>query len=116
MGFYIETPDRIGKGTQIRDLYGGEILDAPPATFKDIPVGKALICVVANAGFDAAAFCHDEREFREFTAPDHLVKGGTRETVKQGVHILEIGPEQQRPRTWLLIDWDKAVELTGYKP
>ena len=92
MGRYIEVPDRIGKGTQIRDLYDGEILPAAPGTFQDVPVGKALICVVANPGFDAAAFCYNESEFQEFTSPD------------------------VRPKTWLLIDWDKATELTGYTP
>ena len=88
MGYYIETPAPRGKARQIAELHQGIVLDHVPA-FEDVPDDKAAICVVENAAFEAACFVHDEREYRDFTLPFS---------------------EDPRPRTWVLIPWEKAVE------
>ena len=96
MGYYIQVPEHKGKAQQIADLYGGMILLNCPNSFNQVPEGKAFICVVDNGPFEAAAFCYSKREFEEFSSPDSMTR-------------------PSRPRTWLIMDWDKACELTGYK-
>ena len=93
MGYYIEVPEDKGKAQQILDLFGGRILPEAPA-FEDAGANEAIICVVDNGSFEAAAFCYNPDELRVFKEPD------------QG---------QQRPRTWLIIDRTKARQLTGYE-
>ncbi len=78
------------KAQQIVDLHGGEIVERPIALI-DLPDNKALVCVVDNGPFEAAGFAFSENEFAAFCYPDG------------------------RPREWVLIDWDKACELTGYE-
>jgi len=92
MGFYIEVPENTNKAEQIRDLYGGEIVQTVPLDYSKIPEGKALIVVVDNGLFEAAGFCFNEPEFRVFT------------------DILEL-----RPRKFVYLDRDKAEELSGFK-
>ena len=91
MGYYIQVPENLGKAKQLQDIYQAEIIHNPPGSFTEVPLGKALICVVENPGFDAAAFCYSREEFQEFLIPDG------------------------RPRTWVLMDYDLVVELSGYK-
>ncbi len=91
MGYYIETESPKGKAAQLAEMYGAGIMDNPPATFDDIPEGLALICVVDNGPFEAAALCYDAEEFAEF-------KDRT----------------DPRPRTWVLMDQSKAHELAGF--
>ncbi len=91
MGYYIEVADNKGKARQLAGLYGAGIMDAPPETFKDVPEGLALICVVDNGPFEAAALCYDADEFAAFN-----------------------DPHETRPRTWLLMDQAKAHQLAGY--
>lgn len=94
MGFYIEVPANKGKALLIEEMYGGERI-GQPCEFSHVPKGKALICVVDNGLFEAAAFCYEEKEFEEFAIPS---------------------PGDWRPRSWLLLDWDKACELAaGYR-
>lgn len=92
MGYYIQVPQNKGKAQQLVDLYGAEILPRMPATFADIPEGKALICVVDNGPFEAAGLCYSEREFEAFDAMD---KG------------------DQRSRTWVLMERVLAFQLAG---
>lgn len=81
MGAYIEVPENKGKARQILDIYGGkDVSGERPLTFADIPPGDALICVVDNGLFEAAAWVYDRREFVEFS--------DTRDS---------------RPKQWLLI-------------
>lgn len=96
MGYYIQTPKDKNKAQQIIDLYNAELFKTP---LEDVycddfppPDGKAFICVIENPRFDAAAFCYDRREFEAFA--------------------LDL---TGRRKTWLLMDWDKACELSGYK-
>ena len=92
MGYYInkEMP-ALGKANAIAGLYGGAIINRPNS-FSDIPQGKALIVVIDNGPFEAAGFAYSEREFQAFT---------------------EIG--DSRPKTFVTLDWGKAVELTGFE-
>ncbi len=93
MGYYISNgiEGHFQKAAQIAKLYGG-LITSRPRVFADIPPGKALIVIVRNPLFEAAGFCYDEKEFEAFTRP-----------------------EDPRPKSYVLIDWDKAVELTGYR-
>ncbi len=90
MGYYIEVPKNKGKAQQIVELYGGRIVFIPP-TFEDISPDEAIICVVDNGPFEAAAFCYNQGELLEFTS------------------------YEGRPKTWVIMSHEKACELTGYK-
>ena len=92
MGYYIEVPEAHNKAEQLVKIHGAEIIPRPNK-LSEIPADKALICVVVNFYFDAAAYVYNEREFQDFqhdfTQPD-------------------------RSRTWLLMDKVKARKLSGY--
>lgn len=90
MGFYIQGPAK-SKAQYIVSEYDGKII-ACPKKFADIAPDKALICVVDNGAFEAAGYCFGEREFTAFSNPDDI-----------------------RPKTWLVMDKNKAEELSGYK-
>lgn len=90
MGFYIEVPQSRGKPQQLADLYGA-ITVTCPETFADVPEGQALICVVDNGPFEAAALCYSADEFATFK-----------------------DPSDPRVRRWMLMDQTKAHELAGY--
>jgi hypothetical protein len=89
MGFYIETGTSRGKADILISQYG-----ASPVcpVFKDIDDNKALICVVDNGYFEAAAYCFSEQEFKAFN-----------------------DPSDPRPRKWLIMDKDVAEKLSGYR-
>lgn len=89
MGYYIEVPQHKGKAQQIIDLHGARWSPDVPS-FKDIKEDEAIICVVDNGPFEAAAFVYNEDELAEFARPDG------------------------RPKYWLIMDRAKAEELTGY--
>ncbi len=93
MGYYIEVPKNKGKAQQIVELHGGRILLFAPV-WEDVNSDEAIIVVVDNGPFEAAGFCYDKREFEEFKAPDSY--------------------GFQRPRTWLMMNREKACKLTGY--
>ena len=93
MGYYIQTDGTRNKAEFIVEHMGGEMLKSPPRSYTDIPEGKALIVVVANPMFEAAAFIYKEREFEEF------------------VH----DPNDPRPKKFVLMDRDKAEVLSGYR-
>ncbi len=91
MGYYIEVPNVKGKAQQVIDIHGAELLERAPLSLSDIPPDRAVICVVDNGPFEAAAFAYNDMELREFARPD------------------------PRPKQWLLMDRAKACELTGFK-
>ena len=66
MGYYIETPEIHHKDQQIVKLHGGKIIPKP-SSFDEIPADKALIVVVCNGPWDAAALIYSRNEFEEFT-------------------------------------------------
>jgi hypothetical protein len=84
MGYYIETAFNLAKDLQLIDNFGAVV------TTPDLPEDKTkvLVCVVQNGPFDAAGVVFNEFELRAFTDPD-----------------------DDRRRTWLLMDRDIVVEL-----
>lgn len=89
MGYYIQGPTT-GKAQYIVSEYDGKIIPCPKK-FSDIPEDKALISVVSNGPFDAAAYCYSDKEFVEFTSPTDY-----------------------RPKTWLIMDKTLAEKLSGF--
>jgi hypothetical protein len=90
MGYYIDTRVNTGKAEYLISEYGARRVP-PPRSFRDIPAGKALICVVGNGAFEAAAFVYNEAEYRAFTKPGDF-----------------------RPKTWLVMKRADAEKASGY--
>lgn len=90
MGFYIQTPTAKGKAAQLVALHGAIEVDRP-ATLEAVPEGKALVCVVENGPFDAAALVYNSSELEEFSQPS-----------------------DPRLRTWLVVDKTWAYAAAGY--
>ena len=90
MGYYIETDLPTGKADQlVATGFAGKI--SQPKDFSEVPEGQALLCVVANPLFEAAAFVYNQEEWDEFTRTDDL-----------------------RPKNWLLMAWNVACEMSGF--
>lgn len=70
MGYYIQTPGSDhDKARIIATRHNGKLI-AQPESFNDIPADKALICIVDNGAFEAAALAYDADEFAVFTDPE----------------------------------------------
>jgi hypothetical protein len=89
MGYYIETGTNLDKANILVKNQNAQIIDRPSA-FKDGPKDKALICVVNNGPFEAAAYCYSEREFLDFNDPSDF-----------------------RRKQWLIMDKELAKKLSG---
>ena len=90
MGYYINEP-KMGaknKAAVLVNEYGAKRTFSTPPSL--VPPSKALVCVVENFIFDAAAFVFDDEEYASFIQPDG------------------------RPRTWLLMNRAWVVKVTGY--
>jgi len=96
MGYYIESPSGLnqGKAKELINVYNCEQVDRLKAfeIIENKDSNKAVICVVENAFFDAAAYCYDEREFLDFA-----------------------NPLDKRRKTWLLMDKNLAESLSCFK-
>jgi hypothetical protein len=93
MGFYLETPKYKNKAKQLIKMYDAREVRMEEALDAIYDNKYAVICVISNPNFDAAAFCYDLKEFRRFN------------------HV-----DDDRPRRWLIIeDRDMVDELSGYK-
>jgi hypothetical protein len=69
MGYYIQTAAPKGKTEAIcKELSGIEISQDEAEFFVKEQMG-AVICVVDNGPFEAAAYCYNLDEFRVFTDP-----------------------------------------------
>ena len=90
MGYYIQTDKPTGKAQQLMEIPGTTTLPFMPQ-WSEIPADKALVCVVQNGPFDAAALAYSEKELEAFSLPNDL-----------------------RPKTWLLMDKENAHKLAGY--
>ena len=90
MGYYINEPKMEAryKADALFSVYGAEPTSPTPPS--EVPPDKALVCVVENGLFDAAAFVFNDREYIDFIRPDG------------------------RRRTWLLMDRAWVVKVTGY--
>lgn len=92
MGYYLETGTPHGKARILAARYDAMEVSEDEAEFfliEDTPDDRdiAVICVVDNGPFEAAAFCYNLDEFRVFTHPD-----------------------DPRPRTWLVTSERERVE------
>ena len=87
MGKYIQTGKAKGKVLDLEREHGAKTVPA-----KDVKhyfdQGYAIICVVDNSIFEAAAYCFDEDEIRDF-----------------------MDQNDPRPKTWMTMDKTKAEEL-----
>lgn len=93
MGFYIEVPTMKGKAEKIEKIFNAKRIPADMAALASDDPNIALICVVSNPNFEAAAFCYSFDEYKRFTHP-----------------------HDDRPKTWLIAEDRDAIEIvTGYK-
>lgn len=94
MGFYVEVPEVFfGKADKIIKIFDARLVSQEQAEAFVADGVKAVICVVTNPNFEAAAFCYDSKEFNRFT-----YKG------------------DPRPKAWLVTDDRELIEnITGYK-
>ncbi len=93
MGYYIDTDtmtSATGKAAVLVAQHGASLV-GKPLSLDDLPDEKALVCVVENGFFDAAAFIFSNSELEEFS-----------------------NPTDYRPKTWLTMDKDMVHKLTGY--
>lgn len=93
MGFYIECRVLHGKAKEIMQEYDAvEIsVDEAESVFLEKKNG-AVICVVDNGPFEAAAYCYSLNEFKAFSRS-----------------------EDNRPKTWLLANKvDRVMAMSGY--
>jgi hypothetical protein len=92
MGNYLETPERMNKAEQLEKLYGAKRIEKDIAEDLIDEQRGAVICVVKNPLFDAAAFCCSSQEFRRFNHP-----------------------MDDRQKTWLFIeDRQRVCDDSGY--
>lgn len=93
MGFYLETQRHTNKVEQLIKMYDAREVKMEEALDAIYDNKYAVICVVKNPNFEAAAFCYNLKEFRRF----NYVK-------------------DDRPRRWLIIeDRNMVDDLSGYK-
>jgi hypothetical protein len=90
MGFYVQVPANKAKAHQLVES-GGHIIAQPESLdkFYEDSSGYALICVVENVMFDAAAVVYNENEY--------LACAGIG------------GPGDPRPKTWLAMPREFVV-------
>jgi hypothetical protein len=88
MGYYIETGGSHGKANVLKTTKGATI-GSPDWSEK--PEDKALICVVNNGFFEAAALCYNEDEAKAFNYPSDF-----------------------RPKEWLYMGKNLAHNLANY--
>ncbi len=96
MGYYLNTTaagrnlPALGKAAML--IKECQAAPTAPLAPSQLPADQALICVVCNGPFDAAALVYDDQEYQEFSRED-----------------------DRRPKMWLRMDRQKAHELAGYK-
>ena len=90
MGYYIQVEKSFQKANQLIGNYKAQLLISRPK-WSDIPEGKALIVVVHNPIFEAAAFAFDENEYNTFHGSSDL-----------------------RAKQYLLMDRKQVETLTGF--
>src|ERR1017187_7269992 len=93
MGFYIQIDTPKAKANALVIEHDATLLINGPPKWEEIPADKALICVVNNGAFEAAALCFDDNELHVFTMPDR---------------------GNQRKCWWLLMDKTLAHKLAHY--
>ena len=96
MGYYIDSTKNgaLNPKGKVQDLinYENAIIVNQPINFDDY-LNYALICVVDNGPFEAAGYAFDKEEFEAFN----------------------YSKNDFRPKTWLIMDKERAKLLTGYR-
>tara|TARA_Y100000310_G_scaffold128314_1_gene127494 strand:+ start:1790 stop:2080 length:291 start_codon:yes stop_codon:yes gene_type:complete len=94
MGYYINTEtatSSTGKAKDLMDNHDAIMISDPENFVAVVDHFHALVCVIGNGLFDAAALIYSQGEFEAFSDPnDH------------------------RPKVWLLMDREKAHKMAGY--
>jgi uncharacterized protein YecE (DUF72 family) len=71
MGYYLETPENFNKANFLCEEYNGQIISVEEAeSLVNDPDSVAVVCVVNNGFFEAAAYCYNAKEFEAFTIPE----------------------------------------------
>lgn len=93
MGWYVkseeETGEDFGKAQYLVEKYGGRVVSQSEA--QKLVDTEGVVVVMDNGIFEAAGFAYDIDEFNAFT-----------------------GPDDPRPRTFVVMDRNKVKDLTGY--
>lgn len=92
MGYYLNNPfmGRYDKALFLVEHHGAEKIPVPPV-FEDVPEDKALVCVVENGHFDAAALIYSADEMSSVRLPS-----------------------DGRRKTWLLMKKETAHQMAAY--
>lgn len=93
MGYYIETLGHArGKAATICEEHDAVLLASADEARAAFSQGMGVVCVVSNGPIEAAAFAYSMQELDYF---DSSAMAG-------------------RSRTWLMMDRDKAEQLSGF--
>ena len=91
MGFYIVCEGNKNKADQIVSTFDARIVSKEMAE-AFVESEKAVICVVDNGPFEAAAYCYDMREFESFSMKS-----------------------DNRPKVWIIVDNKALIEKASGK-
>lgn len=92
MGYYIQGPMH-GKAQMLMDRYGAKNVSIEEAVkiIKEPDSKDAVVCVMDNGPFEAAAYIYNEDEWHAFMYPD-----------------------DHRPKQWLRMSKEMCEALSGY--
>jgi hypothetical protein len=94
MGYYLQAPSNHNKADFLCKEHGGRVITLVEASsiMNDPNSDCAVVCVVNNGIFEAAAYCYNIQEFHQFS-----------------------DPLDTRPKIWLRFDdVNKIRSLVGY--
>lgn len=117
MSYYIEVPEDKNKAVQLEKIYGAFRMSGPPKSISEIPKTFALVCVVENPDFDAAAYCHSDSELSRFTQPAPTledIEKQRRKVEAMGDRFFTLDTGKPRPMTWLLMEKELVERLTHF--
>lgn len=65
MGYYLQAPTHHNKAKYLLTKFGGKVLSCIPISISDVP-DQAVVCVVDNGLFEAAAVAYSDGELAAF--------------------------------------------------
>jgi len=92
MGYYVQAPSNKGKAEYLAENFERSRLATLSEARDAMENGEGVIVVVDNGPFEAAGFCYDVHEFNAFT-----------------------DPSDSRPKKYVVMDYDLAADLSGYR-